>query len=118
MEHSSEEGFRHIPFRLYVPDLTSKPFLQFLMKPFENDKKNTLGDLLHKVNLNLESKGKLRSLFPSNSLINSFRFFFAGTFQVVTHGIDVSLETPLQWMSEHLSYPDNFLHLCIRYPPT
>lgn len=22
-------------------------------------------------------------------------------------------ETPLQWLSEHLSYPDNFLHICL-----
>ena len=32
--------------------------------------------------------------------------------RVITHGIEVPLDTPLQWMSEHLSYPDNFLHLC------
>ena len=29
------------------------------------------------------------------------------------HGIVVEHETPLQWLSEHLSYPDNFLHICI-----
>nr|CAG4634994.1 EOG090X0BB3 [Alona affinis] len=97
MEHSDEDGFRHIPFRLYVPDLTTKPFIQFLMKPVENEKRNTLEDLLHKANLKLESKG---------------------AFQVIIHGIDMPLETPLQWLSEHLSYPDNFLHLCIRYPLT
>ena len=44
--------------------------------------------------------------------------FVLGPFQVVIHGIDIPLETPLQWISEHLSYPDNFLHLCIRYSPT
>lgn len=32
---------------------------------------------------------------------------------VFTHGITPPLETPLQWMSEHLSYPDNFLHLVV-----
>jgi autophagy-related protein 5 len=32
---------------------------------------------------------------------------------VVVHGIQPDLETPLQWMAEHLSYPDNFLHICI-----
>lgn len=29
------------------------------------------------------------------------------------HGINVDPETPLQWLSEHLSYPDNFLHICL-----
>jgi len=90
MEHTGEDGFRHIPFRLYVPNITSKPYLQFLIKPVENEKQTTLQDLVLKANLKIESK-------------------------VVVHGVDIPLETPLQWMSEHLSYPDNFLHLCIRY---
>jgi len=51
MEHSSEEGFRHIPFRLYDPNLTTRPFIQFLIKPVENEKVTTLGDLLQKANL-------------------------------------------------------------------
>lgn len=29
------------------------------------------------------------------------------------HGIAVDPETPLQWLSEHMSYPDNFLHICL-----
>ena len=29
------------------------------------------------------------------------------------HGIELSPESPLQWLSEHFSYPDNFLHICI-----
>nr|SVE84446.1 EOG090X0BB3 [Daphnia pulex] len=97
MEHSAEDGFRYIPFRLYVPQLTSKPFVQYLIKPVENEKKLVVEDLLQRANLNFESKGP---------------------FQVVIHGIDIPLETPLQWISEHLSYPDNFLHLCIRYSQT
>ncbi|KAL1380265.1 hypothetical protein pipiens_014335 [Culex pipiens pipiens] len=32
-----------------------------------------------------------------------------------SHGICVPESTPLQWLSEHLSYPDNFLHLCLVY---
>lgn len=34
--------------------------------------------------------------------------------KVITQGISPELDTPLQWMSEHLSYPDNFLHICVR----
>ncbi|KAG7265286.1 hypothetical protein CRUP_005264 [Coryphaenoides rupestris] len=31
-------------------------------------------------------------------------------FQVLIQGIEPLLETPLQWLCEHLSHPDNFLH--------
>ena len=31
----------------------------------------------------------------------------------VIHGVEVPLATPLQWLSEHLCYPDNFVHLCL-----
>lgn len=41
-----------------------------------------------------------------------FSFFPVG---FRTHGIDLHEETQLQWMSEHLSYPDNFLHLSVDY---
>lgn len=34
-------------------------------------------------------------------------------YQVVIHGIEPMLETPIQWLSEHLSHPDNFLHISI-----
>ncbi|KAJ7320398.1 hypothetical protein JRQ81_019909 [Phrynocephalus forsythii] len=33
--------------------------------------------------------------------------------QVVIHGIAPMLETPVQWLSEHMSYPDNFLHISV-----
>lgn len=32
---------------------------------------------------------------------------------VLIHGIDTPMDTPLQWLSEHLSYPDNFLHIVV-----
>jgi len=34
------------------------------------------------------------------------------------HGIEPMLETPIQWLSEHMSYPDNFLHISIIPRPT
>lgn len=40
---------------------------------------------------------------------------FLDTVAVYTHGININTDTPLQWLSEHLSYPDNFLHMCITY---
>lgn len=30
----------------------------------------------------------------------------------ITHGIEIPFDAPLQWLSENLSYPDNFLHIC------
>ncbi|KAK8739600.1 hypothetical protein OTU49_003420 [Cherax quadricarinatus] len=32
--------------------------------------------------------------------------------RVVIQGIEAPQDTPLQWLSEHLSHPDNFLHIC------
>ena len=43
--------------KLYVPELSSKPYIQFLIKPVENEKKMTVDDLLARSNLKLESKG-------------------------------------------------------------
>lgn len=33
--------------------------------------------------------------------------------QVIIHGISPSFDTPLLWLSEHCSHPDNFLHICV-----
>ena len=33
--------------------------------------------------------------------------------RVVVQGIEPPLETELAWLSEHLSHPDNFLHICV-----
>ncbi|XP_044761391.1 autophagy protein 5 [Coccinella septempunctata] len=79
------ENFRHIPFRCYLDD----GYRQMLVKPVSEDgQRKTLKDLLNEV-------------FPGKET------------KVKTHGICPPLDTPLQWMSEHLSYPDNFLHLCV-----
>ena len=32
----------------------------------------------------------------------------------MTQGIEPDIDTPLQWMAEHLSYPDNFLHITVK----
>ena len=34
----------------------------------------------------------------------------------IIHGMEVRPEIPLQWLSENLSYPDNFLHIALVYP--
>ncbi|XP_063244616.1 autophagy protein 5 isoform X1 [Bacillus rossius redtenbacheri] len=87
MEASQDEAFKYIPFRCYRGDDT---FVQRLVRPVsEEGQRKTLQDLVAEI-------------FPNE------------TVRVITHGIEPPCETPLQWMSEHLSYPDNFLHLCIQ----
>ncbi|XP_055349368.1 autophagy protein 5-like [Paramacrobiotus metropolitanus] len=91
METSIEmPHFRNIPFRLYQPD---KSFLQKLIKPVdeEDHRLTTLDDLLHQTLTNINVSSAV----------------------VLIQGIEVPRETPLQWLSEHMSYPDNFLHICV-----
>jgi autophagy-related protein 5 len=94
MESNAGEGFRHIPIKCYMHE---KP-MQKLVKPIDDTTGNwtTLQEAL------LEFDPKLD--------FNKIR--------VITHGIEPSLKTPLQWMSEHLSYPDNFLHIAIIHSNT
>ncbi|XP_015786427.1 autophagy protein 5 [Tetranychus urticae] len=92
MEHTNNEPFRCIPFRFYQ---LNQPYIQRLFKPLsENGTPNTLGDLV-------------RQVFPSSIEDDNEKL------TVLTHGIQPPFETPIHWMSEHLSYPDNFLHLCV-----
>ncbi|XP_014223601.1 autophagy protein 5 [Trichogramma pretiosum] len=87
MEATSDEGFKYIPFRCYISE---DKYIQRLVKPLlEDGHRKTLKHLLNE-------------LFPNEE-----------TASVRTHGIIPSLDAPLQWLSEHLSYPDNFLHLIL-----
>ncbi|XP_043274751.1 autophagy protein 5 [Venturia canescens] len=84
---NSEEGFKYIPFRCYTSE---DKYVQKLVKPVnEEGQRKTLKHLLDEV-------------FGEDNQV-----------QLRTHGVLPPLETPLQWLSEHLSYPDNFLHLCV-----
>uniref|UniRef100_A0A8C5H9I6 Autophagy protein 5 n=1 Tax=Gouania willdenowi TaxID=441366 RepID=A0A8C5H9I6_GOUWI len=102
MEYSTEEGgFRYIPFRIYQTT-GDKPFIQKLFRPVSpQGNPHTLCDLL-------------KEMYPA-ALTNDGE---QKRYQVLIHGIEPLLETPLQWLSEHLSHPDNFLHICIVPVPT
>jgi autophagy-related protein 5 len=83
--------FRAIPYRIYQND---KAFIQSTFEPVsDTGKKRTLGDLLESV---------LGGMYKQTVRL------------VLIQGITPSYETPLQWLSEHLSYPDNFLHICVK----
>ncbi|XP_078001380.1 autophagy protein 5-like [Glandiceps talaboti] len=88
MEHTADEPFKFIPFRICQVD---KPSQQSLFRPVTDDGEPvTLGNLLKHVGV-AENPG----------------------FKICIQGIEPPLDTPIQWLSEHLSHPDNFLYISI-----
>ncbi|KAI5616888.1 autophagy protein 5, partial [Silurus asotus] len=102
MEYPTEDGgFRYIPFRIYQT-LSDRPSIQKLFRPVSSEGHAlTLGDLLKELVPDVISQDG----DPKK-------------YQVVIHGIEPLFETPIQWLSEHLSHPDNFLHICIVPAPS
>ena len=83
--------FKHIPIRMYQKDRLLSLKLVKPTKTCDNGSEcwTTLADLLKE-------------------------YFISENYdKVVTQGIQPDLETPLQWLAEHLSYPDNFLHVIV-----
>ena len=69
-------------------------FLQRLIKPITDD-------------------GDATTLFDVLDLVHGDKDMEGTDVHVIIHGIEPPLETHLQWLSEHFSYPDNFLHVVI-----
>ena len=85
-------GFKHVPVRMYsATDGQMLPQRLFKTVDPETRAKTTLADLVTAV-------------FPDRS---------PEEVSVLTQGIRPSNDTPMQWMAEHLSYPDNFLYLIV-----
>ncbi len=110
------KSFKHIPLRLYKGD---KIMPMILVKPvrsstggasLSSDRLTTLQDLLDEFNID-SSSGEPTTL-KLNGTLHEFLYSFSA--KLVTQGIEPDLQTPVQWLSEHLSYPDNFLHVCIK----
>jgi len=82
--------FKHIPVRMYKKDNLLALRLVKPTKLCDNgqERLTTLQDLLD-------------DYFPDQEL----------QVRAMTQGIEPDFDTPLQWMAEHLSYPDNFLHV-------
>eukprot|EP00112_Aurelia_sp_Birch-Aquarium-sp1_P023470 Seg700.13 transcript_id=Seg700.13/GoldUCD/mRNA.D3Y31 product="Autophagy protein 5" protein_id=Seg700.13/GoldUCD/D3Y31 len=94
MERLNGETFKNIPFRIYLID---RPYIQMLFRP-------------------LSAKGEfltLRDLINSVSSKLLERDFVSSQWRLIIQGVEPPLETPAQWLSEHLSHPDNFLHICM-----
>lgn len=125
--------FKHIPIRLYEGD---KSMIQKLIKPTVNatiskssqekassesiiatdesgrsislDDANQSQDEQNKSNA-LKKLATLKDLLEE--MVPNRPYYEV---KVITQGITPEMETPLQWMSEHLSYPDNFLHIVVK----
>jgi autophagy-related protein 5 len=99
MDHGADnKPFRYIPIRIHRPD---EPFLQMLVEPTKDSgEPTTLGDLLKRVFPETEPGAESKATVSASGL------------RVLVHGVEPPHETPLQWLSEHMSYPDNFLHIC------
>ncbi|KAK7503046.1 hypothetical protein BaRGS_00005672 [Batillaria attramentaria] len=93
MENEGEEIFKHIPFRIHQPDSV---VIQKLFKPLDDSgEPHTLEQLL-------------KCTLPEYDWPDELKYK-----RVIIQGIEPRLDTPALWLSEHLSYPDNFLHICI-----
>ncbi|XP_049887459.1 autophagy protein 5 [Pectinophora gossypiella] len=85
--HSDNDGFKHIPVRIYSDDGACN---QRLVSPKNSDGSRKVLQQM------------ITELYPDKPDV-----------KLRTHGITLPTDTPLQWLSEHMSYPDNFLHLCL-----
>jgi len=97
--------FRYIPYRIYILD---KPFIQKLFSPYDidHDKWMTLNDLLQ---YSLNHEAQCEQLANEKKILNTN----INDYRVIIHGVQPPLHTPIQWLSEYFSYPDNFLHICL-----
>jgi len=103
MERTNGEPFRCVPVRVMQPD---RPFTQKLCRSVtDQGDLITVGDFLrqhfpHVIDtVGQDPAGKQTSLNSG--------------WRLLIHGVSPPLDTPLQWMSEHLSHQDNFLYFVL-----
>ena len=102
MDCTAEDPFKHIPIRLYQPD---KPFVQKLVKPFI-ETEDGVGSGSGGGNGGTLTLGHALAILAPDAETQ--------THVVVIQGLEPPMETPIHYLSEHLSYPDNFLHVVIK----
>ncbi|XP_022101326.1 autophagy protein 5-like [Acanthaster planci] len=93
MERISDEPFKFVPFKIYQPHTM---YIQKLFRPVTEQGEPLL------------LKHLLEEAEP-----DSCRSSDGAKQKVLIQGIESPLDTPVQWLSEHLSHPDNFLHICL-----
>ncbi|ORY03625.1 APG5-domain-containing protein [Basidiobolus meristosporus CBS 931.73] len=85
---------KHVPLRIYLP--ADCPILQEPITVYKDSgEEYTIGEIFMLL---------LPDLFDGPSLPKA---------SAVIHGISLSLDTPLPWLYQNLSFPDNFLHIVI-----
>eukprot|EP01100_Stratorugosa_tubuloviscum_P013028 TRINITY_DN6370_c0_g1_i1.p1 TRINITY_DN6370_c0_g1~~TRINITY_DN6370_c0_g1_i1.p1 ORF type:complete len:288 (-),score=109.55 TRINITY_DN6370_c0_g1_i1:141-1004(-) len=85
---------KHVPIRICRPGL---PFLQEPIEPLNKDgKEKTILEVIQQI-------------YPKE--IEQFKQKIK---ILIVHGIQIPLETPVTWLSNNLSFPDNFLYLCLK----
>ena len=108
MDCTPEDPFKNIPIRLYQPD---KPFVQKLVKPFLEAEDASgggggVGSGGGGRRLETLTLGHALSILAPEALNSSH--------VVIIQGLEPPIETPIHYLSEHLSYPDNFLHVVLK----
>ena len=98
-------SFRYIPYRIYILD---KPFIQKLFPSVDSNEEKPLAlkDLLQEA---IDHEAKCERLANEKKILSTH----LEDYRVIIHGVQPPLHTPVQWLSEHFSYPDNFLHICL-----
>ncbi|KAI9351909.1 putative autophagy protein [Pilaira anomala] len=96
----SDSNLRNIPFRIYLPD--NCPVIQELISFYGDSEKEivpTIETVLRKTVPELLDQETLE------------------TISIIVHGIELPLDTPMNWAYENLSFADNFLHIVILSKP-
>lgn len=107
MEHIDNMPYRCIPFRIYTG--VHERYLQKSYKPMtEEEKLTTLGQLLFQFMPECVEESE-ESIGPD--ITHSFKVSAGKTIKV--QGVEPPLNTPIQWLSEHLSHADNFLYIVV-----
>lgn len=95
---TNSEPFRNIPYRIYQADQPT--YIQEPIKPRNDD--DTVIVLADLIKQHLPQACQIGSDGSNGS-----------NYRIVVQGVEPPLNTPLQFLSEHFSHPDNFLHIAI-----
>ncbi|XP_065319952.1 autophagy protein 5-like isoform X2 [Gordionus sp. m RMFG-2023] len=120
----------HLPFRIYINDeIVQNRFPFYNTKSLNHDSGNPylahkLTELLTFCDINsenskqdIEKSNIIKYDFNTNSLHDNNNYHKQCKKickRCICHGIDIPLETPLTYLYQNLSNPDNFLHLIIK----
>ncbi|KAK9722286.1 autophagy protein 5 [Basidiobolus ranarum] len=99
---------KHVPLRIYLP--ADCPVLQEPITVYkENGEEYTIGEIFEILLPDLFKPSAEDSSTSSNEELNHPTLKASA----LIHGVTLSLDTPLPWLYQNLSFPDNFLHIVI-----